>query len=99
MPAGRASGRMVVAGIPAVVVVAVGAYLAFGGPQPGKSGSPGARTAGQAKNAVHMLRAGQTGLRASVPWSLIGPGWTLAEVSAANPDANGAAPGPGLLKA
>src|SRR5260370_13185687 len=98
MPAGLASREWVVGGITAVVVVAVGAYLAFGGPQPGKSGSPGARTAGQAKNAVHMLRAGQTGLRASVPWSLVGSGWTLAEMSAAKPNATGAAAGPGLLK-
>jgi TolB protein len=40
-----------------------------------------------------MLAAGQTGSRSDIPWSLIGPGWTLAEVSTAQPASNGSAIG------
>jgi len=42
-----------------------------------------------------MLGAGQTGSRSAIPWSLIGPGWTLAEVSHVPPASNGSAPGSG----
>jgi TolB protein len=42
-----------------------------------------------------MLPAGRTGGRGAIPWPLIGPGWTLAEVSTAQPDANGTATGGG----
>ncbi len=97
IPAGLASRRMLLAAVAAVVVVAVGAYLAFGGPQPVKSAGRGPSTGDKAKPTAHMLAAGQTGKRASVPWKLVGPGWTLAELSAAQPDANGAASGTGLL--
>ena len=96
IPARLANRRMLFAGLAAVVVVAVGAYLAFG-QQPVRSAGRGSRTGDQAKPAVHMLTAGQTGTRASVPWKLVGPGWTLAELSAAQPDANGAASSAGSL--
>jgi TolB protein len=36
-----------------------------------------------------MLAAGQTGSRTAIPWSLIGPGWTLAEVSTARATSSG----------
>jgi len=42
-----------------------------------------------------MLGAGQTGSRSAIPWSLIGPGWTLAEVSTVQPASNGSATGSG----
>ena len=97
IPAGLASRRMLLAAVAAVVVVAVGVYLAFGGQQPVKSAGRGPNAGGKAKPTAHMLAAGQTGKRASVPWKLVGPGWTLAELSAAQPDANGAASGTGSL--
>jgi hypothetical protein len=98
IPAGLANRRMLIAGVAAIVVVAaVGAYLALGGKQPVKSPARGPGTGAKAKPTVHMLRAGQTGGRGSVPWKIVGPGWTLAELSAAPPEANGAASGTGPL--
>ena len=97
IPAGLANRRMLLAGVAVVVIVAVGAYLAFGGQQPAKSTGRGPSTGDKAKPTVHMLTAGQTGKRASVPWKVVGPGWTLAELSAAQPDANSAASDTGAL--
>jgi hypothetical protein len=97
IPARLASRRTLIAGVAAVVVAAaVGGYLALGGQQP-VSADRGPGTGNNGKQPVHMLQAGQTGRRASVPWQIVGLGWTLAELSAAQPDANGAASGPGPL--
>lgn len=77
-----------------VIAIAVGGYLAFArhtSRQPARAGS-GHPTKISAKPQAHMLPAGKVGSRPSIPWSLVGPGWTLAEVSDARPNANG---GPG----
>jgi hypothetical protein len=79
----------------AVVVAAVVVYAATGSNSAGHGARPGPSAKAAPKPAVHMLPAGRTGSRATIPWSLIGPGWTLAELSTAHPDANGAAAGGG----
>ncbi len=92
--AGTAAGRLgwppqaggskpVIAVVAAIVILAAAAgYLAFGRGH----GSPSANPKPTAKVAAtkakaHMLPVGQVGTRAAVPWSLVGPGWTLAELS------------------
>jgi hypothetical protein len=73
-----------------VLAVAVAAVCGFGATaasaaSSGQSGSLGAAVRSAAAQAVAQLGpsqelgAGQTGTRASVPWSEVGPGWTLAE--------------------
>jgi hypothetical protein len=87
-PAGWLSGnRTLVAVIAAIAVAAasVAAYVALGGSQPGHAASPGASAGPGGKPKVQMLPANQVGTRASVPWSLVGRGWTLAELSDALP--------------
>ncbi len=79
----------------AVVLVAVVGYVILGGRSSGRSPSPGRSAGAVAKPTVHMLPAHRTGNRAAIPWSLIGPGWTLAELSTAQPDVDGAATGGG----
>ena len=78
-----------------VVVAAIIVYAAHGSSGSGHAASPGLSPSAVAKPTAHMLPAGRTGGRATIPWSLIGPGWTLAEVSTAHPDANGAPAGSG----
>jgi hypothetical protein len=87
--------RTLIAALAAVVVVAAGAYFAFGGQQPGRAGATGPGSGTKSKPVPHMLAAGHTGGRGSVPWSIVGQGWTLAELSAAQPNASGTAAGPG----
>ena len=79
----------------AVVLVAVVGYVTLGGRSSGRSPSPGRSAGAVAKPTVHMLPAHRTGNRAAIPWTLIGPGWTLAELSTAQPDVDGAAAGGG----
>lgn len=78
-----------------VVVLLAGGIYALSTSKPGKSATPPASPGTGGKPAVHMLSAGQTGSRAAIPWSLIGPGWALAEVSTAQPASNGSATGSG----
>ena len=91
------SRRNLIAAVVALVVVvaAIVVYAAHGSSGAGHAAKPGVSPSAVAKPAAHMLPAGRTGSRATIPWSLIGPGWTLAEVSTARPDANGAAAGGG----
>jgi hypothetical protein len=87
---------MIVAGTAVVTLLAAGGiYYAVSGGKPGGGAAPPASSGGAGKPAVHMLAAGQTGSRSAIPWSLIGPGWTLAEVSTAQPASNGSATGAG----
>jgi TolB protein len=79
----------------AAVLVAGVIVYALGGHGSSPGAPPGVSAKAAAKPTAHMLRAGQTGGRAAIPWSLLGPGWTLAEVSTAQPNANGAATGGG----
>lgn len=68
------------------VVVAGVAYLSVG--RGGHKASPAAAPPKAATKPVpsrpQMLAAGHTGGRAAVPWSLVGPGWTLVDYSAAS---------------
>ena len=101
-PAGGRAGQLgsrrtqVIAGsaIAALVVAGI-AYLASGGHTnaPAASGTNSA-SAGTSQ-APQMLAAGKTGQRSAVPWSLVGPGWALAEVSAAQPNSAGQPAGAG----
>lgn len=101
-PAGlwrRTPTRGGIVGALAAIVLIAGAgvgYVALSGHQtPSRAGAaPGAKHS-KAKPKPHMLPAGRTGSRASVPWSLVRSGWTLAELSTAQPDADGSAAGSG----
>jgi hypothetical protein len=71
-----------------VVVVALGAaagigYLLAGGHPAKRPTSHNTAAAHHGKPAVQMLAAGKTGSLGAIPWSLVGTGWTLAEVSTA----------------
>jgi hypothetical protein len=77
-----------VAAVAVLLVAGVITYLAVGrGPAPTRSGGTSNPTTTQHKPT--MLRAGQQGTRSAVPWSLVRPGWTLAEVSTAQPSTSG----------
>jgi hypothetical protein len=78
-----------------VVLLGGGIYLAVSSAKSGRSGSPPGSPGPGAKSSAHMLGAGQTGSRSAIPWSLIGPGWTLAEFSNVQPAGNGSATGSG----
>jgi hypothetical protein len=89
-PAGFSAGRRrpSVTLIAVIIVVALGAaagvgFLVAGGHPAKKPASHDATAAHRGKPAVQMLGAGKTGSLAAIPWSLVGTGWTLAEVSAA----------------
>ena len=86
----------IVAGIAVAALVVAGiAYFAVGS-GPAKTAAQQGSTAKPAgKSGPHMLAAGKTGPRSAVPWSLIGPGWAIAELSTAAPAANGNATGGG----
>ncbi len=79
---GRRRRSVVLIALVAVVVLAAAgvAYLISGQHPSGRTASHGAT---HGKPAVRMLGAGKTGTRSAIPWSLVGSGWTLAEVSSA----------------
>ncbi len=90
--------NMMVAGVVAVaaLAIAVVAYSAGGGnkaPAPAASQHASSKPGGRPK--PHMLAAGRTGRRSAIPWSLVGPGWALAELSTAAPNSAGQASGGG----
>lgn len=58
-------------------------------PPPGRTLPPSPRPHSTSSRAARMLPAGQVGSRASVPWPLLGAGWSLAELSAGPPDSTG----------
>jgi hypothetical protein len=94
--AARGSRRNLIAiAVAAAFLVATGIVYAMGGHKPGHVARPHVSASAVAKPTQHMLAAGRTGSRAAIPWSLIGPGWSLAVVSTAHPDANGSASGAG----
>jgi hypothetical protein len=97
IPAALASRRNLIAAATAAAIVVAGVivYAVGGGHSSGHGGTAGVSAKAVVKPTVHMLPAGRTGNRTAIPWSLIGPGWTLAEVSTAQPDANGAPTGGG----
>jgi TolB protein len=77
----RSRRNLLVAATAVVVLLAGGLYYALGGTKSDHGATPPVTTGPTGKPAVHMLAAGQTGDRAAIPWTLIGPGWTLANVS------------------
>lgn len=89
------SRRPLIAAVVAIVVIAVaviGYEVASGGHKaPSAAGTQ--KTTTPAKPKPHMLGAGLTGRRSAIPWTLIGPGWTVAETSTAAPDSSGSATG------
>jgi hypothetical protein len=96
LPPALASRRNLIAAAAAAAILVAGVIVyATGGHSPRHGATPGVSVSAVAKPTVHMLPAGRTGGRATIPWSLVGPGWALAEVSTAAPDADGAAAGGG----
>ncbi|MGH3305580.1 MAG: hypothetical protein ACRDOK_28725, partial [Streptosporangiaceae bacterium] len=87
--AGFTSGRrrpsVTLIALVVVVAIAVSGGVAYlvAGRHPGSSAAARGGTSVHGKPAVRMLAAGRTGSRSAIPWSLIGAGWTLAEVSTA----------------
>jgi hypothetical protein len=103
-PAGFAAGprRPSAILIALVVVVALGAaagvgYLLAGGHPANRPTSHDNADVHRGKPAVQMLPAGKTGSLTAIPWSLLGIGWTLAEVSTAQPDSDGTASSGGTI--
>jgi hypothetical protein len=94
-PGRRRPSVTVIALVIVIVLAAAGgiAYLVAAGNAGGHAAHKG--TAAHRKPAVQMLAAGRTGTRSAIPWSIVGPGWTLAEVSTAAPGPNGTARGAG----
>jgi TolB protein len=90
-PARRPSVTLIVLVVAVAMAVAGGVTYLLTSRHPGGSAAGHNVTTGHHKPAVHMLPAGQTGSLSAIPWSIVGAGWTLAEVSAAAPDANGGA--------
>ena len=89
-PAGRSAGRRRPAAtlIAVIVVVALGAaagigYLLEGGHPAKRPTSNHTAAVHHGKPPVQMLAAGKTGSLSAIPWSLIGTGWTVADVSTA----------------
>jgi hypothetical protein len=96
LPSALASRRNIIAAAAAAAILVAGVIVyATGGHSPHRGATPGVSASAVAKPTAHMLPAGRTGGRAMIPWSLVGPGWALAEVSTARPDADGAAVGGG----
>lgn len=85
------SGRtlIAVAGVIALAAVAVGGYFAFGRGHNSPAAGPPASGGSTGPAQVQMLGAGKTGPRSAVPWSLVGPGWALAEFSPGQPGSGG----------
>lgn len=88
-PPGRAAGLRrlpvtLIVLVVAVVLAAAGgvAYLVTGS-HPGRSAAGGGAVAAHHKPVVQMLAAGKTGGLSAIPWSIVGSGWTLTEVSSA----------------
>jgi hypothetical protein len=85
--------NLIVAGVAVAALVIVGITYVSGrghnSPAPAASQGTGGKAAG--KPQPHMLAAGHTGPRSAIPWSLLGPGWALAEVSTAAPNSAGQA--------
>ena len=88
---GKPGSRSRLIALAAAIAVIVGGgigYLATSRQPAAHAGHHSA--ANSRKPAVQMLGAGRTGTRGQIPWTIVGSGWTLAEVSAA-PAASAAA--------
>jgi hypothetical protein len=88
-PGSRRTALIAGAAIAALLIAGI-TYLAAGGHKPkATAASQGTSPKVAAKPKPHMLPAGQTGRRSAVPWSLVGPGWAVAEYSTAQPNSAG----------
>lgn len=88
-PGGR--GRLIALAAAIAVLVAGGVvYLTTRG-HPGQPPAQQHHTVTKNQGPV-MLPAGRSGSRSAIPWSLVGQGWTLAEVSSAPAGASQAGP-------
>jgi hypothetical protein len=98
-PGQAANRRTITAVLAAIAVLAACgiAYLAVGHHKASSAASPTAPGKPPGKPAPHMLPAGRVGSPGGIPWSLIGPGWTLVEFSTSPPNANGQASGDGII--
>ena len=85
--------KLIVFATVVAVLVAGGVYFLLSSGKLRHAGPPSASSGHNGIPTAHMLPAGQTGDRAAIPWSLIGPGWTLAEVSTAQATASGSPTG------
>jgi len=85
------SSRGFVVAIVAVVVIAVATvgYVAFGRGLSRNSAGQNAGTGVNGGQGSQMLPAGGIGSKEAVPWQIVGPDWTLAELSTAPPTSNG----------
>jgi TolB protein len=83
----RGRTGLVIAVVAAVIIAGVVYVATSGGHKAGPvAGNKGTTHQLHGKPQPTMLSAGHTGDRAAVPWSLVGPGWTLAEYSTAHAD-------------
>ncbi len=92
--AGRRRPSVTLITLVVVVVLGVAAgvgFLVAGGHPAKRSTTHDAAAAHRAKPTVQMLGAGRTGSLTAIPWSLVGTGWTLAEMSTAQPGPDGTA--------
>jgi TolB protein len=87
--------KVIAAAVALAVLVAGAAYLATGSHKAGPAAGTVSNPKSHAKSAAQMLPAGHTGTRSSIPWSLTGPGWTVAETSTAAPNQDGQSAGGG----
>jgi hypothetical protein len=87
--AGRSRQLIAIMAVIALLVVGGVAYLAFGRGTSGPSASTGPTAPATKRGGPRMLPAGRTGTLAAVPWSIVGSGWTLADVSTGQPSAGG----------
>jgi len=92
---GAGTVLIAVLAVVALAAASIAAYLAFG-PKPA-AGHGTTPPAAVSKPHLQMLPAGQVGPRSAVPWSLLGPGWVLAEESSAAPDSAGQPSGGGTI--
>jgi hypothetical protein len=89
---GRAGGnRRLIAIVAVIALVIVGGvtYLAFGRGKASPSAGSGPTVPVTKQGGPRMLPAGHTGTLASVPWSIVRSGWTLADFSTGQPTAGG----------
>jgi hypothetical protein len=90
--------RKVIAGAAVLVVLVAGvAYATLGGGKTTPTAGNGTAPKVTGKPVATMLPAGRTGPASAIPWSLLGPGWTLTETSTMTADQDGGGTGNGTF--
>ncbi len=87
--AGGSRQLITIVAVIALLVVGGVAYLAFGRGKASPSASTGPTAPLTKHTGPRMLPAGHTGTLASVPWSIVRSGWTLADFSTGQPTPGG----------